>query len=102
SETRPTGKAQENAQSLYALPAVHGDLYVNLPLGNGELYKQGFTVHLAGDERPIARVPYEMADFARGPGASGTEAFNHWDREAFGNDKRILLIPDAKLLLIVP
>jgi predicted Zn finger-like uncharacterized protein len=102
SETRPVGKAQENAQSAYVVPAVHGDFYLNLPLGNGELYKTGFTVHLVGDERPLARVPYDMDHFARGPGVTGNEAFNHWDREVFGNDKRMLLVPDAKLLILIP
>jgi hypothetical protein len=101
-EGQPVGKTTENAQSLYVLPAAQGDFYINLPLGNGELYKSGFTVHLTGDERPLVRVPYDLADFGRGPGASGVEAFNHWDREPFGNDKRIILIPDARLLLIIP
>ncbi len=81
---------------------MQGNFYLRLPLDGGELYKSGFTVHMVGDSRPLTQIPYSLADFGRGPGPTGTEAFNPWDREAFGNDKRLLFIPDAKLLVILP
>jgi hypothetical protein len=50
------------------------------------------SVHLAGDARPIAthtdlELPKEI---------------NQWDAEAFGNDQRILFIPDAKVIVTIP
>ncbi len=94
-EGKPVGAAGVDAVSSYVVPAVHGDLSLKLALGDGGPGKAALTLHRGADERTLARVPYEPGDF----GAGG---FDYLDRDGFGNDRRLLLIPDAKVLLLVP
>jgi hypothetical protein len=71
----------------YCLPAHHGDYYVKLTP------KYKLALMRVGDDRPIVG---EIT------GIDLIEGINAWDREAFTNDKRIHLIPRAKLLVTIP
>jgi hypothetical protein len=87
---------KENHQNPYLLPAVHGHYYLALNLnrlpGAPKDGKSGLTLHLPGSTQPLSSLD----------GVELPEGVNPWDREKFQTDRRIHLIPDAKLLITIP
>jgi hypothetical protein len=85
------GRVQQGEMS-YRLPACHGHYYLHLEMAGDRWVP---TVYLRGDARPLLRLPQvEVAlepESPHGPQASG-----------LANDRRILFIPHAKLLVTVP
>ena len=76
---------------VYSLPAAHGDYSMTLKIGGvgGRRTRSVVSVHLAGDQRPLATLPeVELPDNV-----------NQWDREPLSTDMRLHLIPAAKLLV---
>ena len=67
-------------------PAVHGDYYLNAA-GEGE--SAHVSLHLAGESRPLVRVPGLAINV---PGS----------RSALTIDKRVVLIPRANLIVHIP
>jgi predicted Zn finger-like uncharacterized protein len=76
----------------YCLPAQHGPFYLAVGLGNPGKPKADVTLHIAGDEAVLAQVS----------GLELPKDINPWAREKFGADKRIHLLPDAKLIITIP
>lgn len=86
----------------WTIPAVQGNYYLSMnvsgrPSSKSSKKKAGgspsaATIHLVGESRPLLTLP----DLDLG------EPINQWSREKFGFDKRILLIPDAMVLITLP
>jgi hypothetical protein len=72
----------------FTLPAVHGNFHLGLKLGDG---KEPVNVFMGDDKRPVARL-----DILDGLETDG------WGREAVGLDKRVFLIPEAKVVVVLP
>jgi hypothetical protein len=85
---RPLGVVDQGDQS-YRVPACHGHYYLHLEPADGRWVP---TVYTVGDTRPILRLPQVEVSFgpedAQSPGLA--------------NDKRILFIPGARLIVTVP
>jgi hypothetical protein len=75
----------------YCLPAVHGDYFLSLTSATGGK-GGGFRVYLKGLTQPIASLDQ------LGHGLS----FDGWDREPFGPWRRVFLVPDARLIAVLP
>jgi hypothetical protein len=92
---KPLGNNGPN-DGLYCWPACHGPYYLSLRFGDVRtqtgLKPLGLCAHTAGDNRKVA----DLSDVELMGSANG------WDRERFGNDKRVLLVPEAKLILTIP
>lgn len=81
------------------VPAQTGPFYVTCPGGGGAQHNTGKTdttrpvdVYLAGDDRPIATLQdVELP--------TSNEA---WTGSDFTQDKRVLFVPEAKLIAIIP
>jgi len=79
----------------YLVPALQGRYYLRVPFAsfsNRGKTKESMTLHIEGDVRPLVtlkdvEVPGEV---------------NPWGRDKIGADQRILLIPSAKLLVVLP
>lgn len=83
--------APDDAEYGYCLPAVRGDYFLSLTTataGKGG----GFTVYLKGLGAPIAKL--DKADHGL--------TFDGWDREEFGPWKRVFLVPDANVIVVLP
>jgi hypothetical protein len=76
-------------KEFYVLPAVHGNLFLSLQ-GMDKAFS--LAVHLGTEARPLATLASVQVP----------EGVNSWDREVFGTDKRIHLIPAAKVLVVIP
>ena len=81
----------------YCLPAVEGNFYLSVATDGGRRGRGGprpgtVSIHMAGETRPL--VTLNDIELPKG--------INQWAREAFGMDRRILLIPSAKLLITIP
>ena len=74
----------------FMLPSVHGNFALGVNLAGGG--KGPVNVFLGTDKRPVAR-PEVM---------EGLNAPQGWYQEAIGLDKRLFLIPDAKVLVTLP
>jgi hypothetical protein len=89
SQLKPLSTHQPNAIS-YTLPAVQGNLYLVVnPLVESK--PAGVSVFVAGTSRPLI----SLNDIELPSGITT------WDRESFSFDRRIFLIPEAKLLVTV-
>ena len=94
------GGAEENRMN-YVLPAVQGQFYLTVKIpdrfGDNKSRTTDLSIHMGGDTRPLVQIN-DILRFGDGP----IDGINRWDREKFGADKRILFIPDADLLVLVP
>ena len=81
--TRPAGP-------YLAYPAHHGTFYVQIQPGP---LQSAFTVYLQNDNRPLITIP----SLQLGSGNNNEEL-----RSNFPFDKRVHLIPEAKLILTIP
>jgi len=97
-ECKPVGNSGERI-NRYVLPAVHGDFYMQVNFGSrfDRDTKKNLSVYMVNDARPMLNRPDILADLG-----DSDNAFNSWGREAFGNDKRLHLIPAAKLFVSIP
>jgi hypothetical protein len=97
SEVKALG-AQKQSSGTKFVPALQGHYYLRISGGDdprvriGGDRKTSVSVHLAGDERPLAQLP--DLGFAGGNDA--------WIKHDFTFDKRIFFIPDAKLVVTIP
>ncbi len=79
--------------TMYSIPAAEGSsLYLNLTLGKrGTQQPATAAVHWAADGTKLADLPgLALGDI------------NVWDREAIGHDQRLMLLPAAKQLVVLP
>ena len=90
SRTLKRGEA-DDATYGYCLPAVRGDYFLALTTAQGGK-GGGFTVYLRGLRQPIAKM--DKADHG--------VSFDGWDREEFGPWRRVFLVPDAKVIVVLP
>ncbi|MBY0229212.1 MAG: hypothetical protein K2W96_08050, partial [Gemmataceae bacterium] len=90
-EGKPVGKV--GREGLYCLPAVRGPFHLGMRInGGGRAGKHTAHLFLTGETRellPLAEVEWP-------------EDMNEWDREAFGWDRRIWFVPEAKVLITIP
>ena len=98
SECRPLEGDKSNPKFRLRVPSLTGRYYLTCPGGGGAQHNTGVdagkptTVYLIGDARPLAVL-------------SGVELFvsnEAWTRSDFTQDKRILFVPDAKLIALIP
>jgi Trypsin-like peptidase domain len=92
-ELKPIGKTGRDG--LYCLPAVRGPYYLGLKITDwrpGAKTKATVTLHVGADERSVATLT----------GIDLPDEMNEWDRERFANDRRIILIPEAKVVAVIP
>lgn len=89
----------EDAKFDYCLPALQGNYFISLTsaiggnrTADGRPLTGGFSIFLKGIRAPLIRM--ENADHGL--------SFDGWDREEFGPWKRVYLVPDAKLVAILP
>jgi hypothetical protein len=75
----------------YCLPATQGNFFLSLKPAEGS-FSGGLSVYLLGEQRPVARLD-ELGHGLR---------FDGWDREEYGPWRRIFLIPQANLLVVLP
>jgi hypothetical protein len=81
---------RDDATYGYCLPAVRGDYFLALtPAEGGKGGK--FTVYLRGLKQAVAKPDLEHG-----------LNFDGWDREQFGPWKRVFLVPDAKVIAVLP
>jgi hypothetical protein len=93
-DAKPIGMAGRRF-APYCLPAHHGPYYLTVPMRerpDGPPDSLRLALRLEGDGREVGALP----DVALWDG------INRWDRERITTDKRIHLIPSAKLLVILP
>ena len=86
-----TALANHPFKSGFSIPAVHGDFFLTLTT-QGKPGTGGLSVHLLGQEKPI----HTDLKFDH------TIRFDGWGRDWFGPWKRVLFIPQAKLIAILP
>jgi hypothetical protein len=80
-------------EGLYCIPAAHGSYYIGMKInGEGAANKHRAAVYLSTDARPL--VALKDVDWPLN--------MNEWDRERFGNDRRIHFLPEARLLITIP
>jgi predicted Zn finger-like uncharacterized protein len=93
-EVKPLGEVY-NDNALFCVPALHGDLWLVVPVARpGDRSEKAgpLEVHRGDDSRSLVNLPdVELP-----------KDMNHWAREPITVDQRILLIPDAKLLVTLP
>jgi hypothetical protein len=83
----------DRSSEMYCLPAHHPNYYLSINVGRGiRAAKPVLSVHLAGDSSPLITLPEVELP----------EGINPWDREEIGTDQRIHLVPDAKVIAILP
>jgi hypothetical protein len=88
---KPSGKVGRDG--LYCLPAVRGGYYLGMRInGGGAANKHKAHLFIPGGSSPLAAV--EGIDWPRD--------MNEWDREKFAWDRRIWLVPEAKVLITIP
>jgi hypothetical protein len=79
-------REDNDAGAAYCVPATHGTLYLSVNPRDGSL-----AVHMVGHLGPLARLTdVEVPDLGDG------------DRESFPGDRRLNLIPDAKVIVTIP
>src|SRR5262249_8616594 len=92
---------QPQQRGRYTVPALHGSYYLEVPTGDRiprfdrnqpKPAPAGLRLFLVGDSRPLLTLS-QVELWAE---------INPWDREGIGNDLRIHLIPNAKLLVTIP
>jgi hypothetical protein len=71
---------------------VRGPYYLGMKLHGDGLNRHRAHLFLAGDDRPLFAVK----------SSAWPENMNEWDREKFSWDRRIWLVPEAKVLLTLP
>ncbi len=82
---------RDDATYGYCLPALRGDYFLSLSSANAGK-GGGFTVYLRGLKQPVAKL--DKAEHGL--------TFDGWDREGFGPWKRVFLVPDAKVIAVLP
>jgi hypothetical protein len=84
---------QVSATGTHCLPALHGPYYLSLSGRDRQAGQQvGISLHLRGETRPLARLPDVEGVGAQGPGGRG----------GLPLDRRIHLLPRAKVLITIP
>jgi hypothetical protein len=81
-------------RGFFTLPAAHGLYSLTLKIGDqaGPGKKYQLTLHIGTDPKPLVTLSnVEVPD-----------GFSQWGREKMGGDKRLFLIPAAKLLITIP
>ena len=76
--------------SNYMLPAVQGNYYLGIGQQAGD--KLPINVFLTTDKRPLARLTI----------ADGLPPATSWGREAVDLDKRLLFVPEARVIVVLP
>ena len=76
----------------YCLPAAAGDYFLSLTTAERAGTGGTFTVFHRAVKGPVARLP--QADHGL--------AFDSWDRERLGPWKRVVFVPDAKAIVVLP
>jgi hypothetical protein len=97
SQVRLVGTEAREQRGVSCLPSSDGRYYLSLrpsgpvprPVGNQPV---GLTVHLMGDSRPLIQL--NNVELATGD--------DQWAKHDFTSDKRVHLIPDAKLIITIP
>jgi WD40 repeat protein len=96
-EGKPLGEqAGGHGQMVWYLPAEQGPFYFSL----NQVKKEGrpghdtlrLSVHLPGDRRPLASLPFLDA----------LDTLTDWNRGVPPFERHVFLIPDAKLLVVLP
>ena len=83
-QARRIGKL-DTPGGVYCVPPVEGNFYLSVTPPAAHL-------HFVGETRPLLTL--KDVELPRG--------INQWGREPFGGDRRILLIPSAKVLITLP
>ncbi len=81
----------DDANYGYCLPAVRGEYFLSLTTSD-EKSGGGFAVHFGNLKRPIGKLDK----------AGHGLRFDGWDRDPSGPWKRAFLIPDAKVIAVLP
>jgi WD40 repeat protein len=96
-EGKPLGEqVGGHGQMVWYLPAVQGPFYFSL----NQVKKEGragrdtlrFSVHLPGEKRPLVSLPYLYS----------LDTLTDWTHGVPPFDRHVFLIPDARLLVILP
>ena len=96
---RPLARGADQGGQRFLVPAVHGNAYLSIPYSAERPRAAGggrrvASLHIAGDDRPLAELP----DVKCSPIWKDWD-WQHEPRLTF--DKRVWLIPDAKLLAVL-
>ncbi len=98
-ECKDLGSDKTDPRYRLRLPSQTGKFYVTCPGGGGAQINTGrgdegqpVKVYMVGDSRPITTVPS-----AKLPACNES-----WTRSDFTQDKRVLFVPEGKLLAILP
>jgi hypothetical protein len=95
-ETRPLGVNVNARDGIgpWCVPSLCGSYYLSVNLNDapGKKEPRAVSVHVQGEERPLITLPDIPIP----------KDLNPWGREKFGNDQRLLFIPDAKMIVTVP
>jgi hypothetical protein len=96
---KPLGKlGSYNDGSRFCVPCAENETFYlridvpGFPHGARNQVTGPAYLHLAGDDRPIAKLD----------GVETIKGLNTWSRDAFGHDRRFYLVPSAKLLVVLP
>ncbi|MBW3542409.1 MAG: serine protease [Planctomycetes bacterium] len=81
----------DDALPGYCLPAVRGNYFLSLSSAE-DGHGGSVTLHLLGHPRPISRLRTIEHGLK----------FNAWDREEFGVWRRIFLVPQANVIVVLP
>ena len=95
-EVKPLGtNTNRNGNGKFTIPAVHGNYYLTINRDRFDFDNRKpatITVHIAGEERPlITLADIQMA-----------ETGDRFAQDSVGSDRRYILIPDAKMLVVLP
>lgn len=91
-----TAKGEPTGKRDPAVPAVHGNWYLTLPANpKGPAGAKVVTVWEAGKDAPLA-------EFADVPGFDGKRDPFERDNPSLALDRRLYLVPEAKILVAVP
>jgi hypothetical protein len=81
-------REDNDAGAAYCVPAAHGPLYLSVNPGD----HNSLALHMVGHAGPLARLTDVEVPEGLGDG----------DSDPFGGDRRLHLVPDAKLIITIP
>ncbi len=103
SDLKPIGETRRGMM-MTCLPAAHGNFYLKMvnplfmpkKIGGGE-EQGGMNIHIAGDTRSLVTVPLDLGKLDL-----TAMRFRRDARDGLSDDKRIHLIPAAKMIASIP